>query len=123
MEIYYILLSMIFFHVIADYFLQGILASMKQKSWWRENAPKRLYKYDYIAALIMHSFSWTFIVMLPLAIRMNFNVDVLFMLIFLVNVIVHAVTDDVKANRFKINLIEDQVIHILQIMYMWAFLV
>ncbi len=47
----FVLLSMIFLHIVDDYYLQGILASMKQKSWWEENAPQRLYKYDYIVAL------------------------------------------------------------------------
>ena len=39
---------MIFCHIVDDYYLQGKLASMKQKSWWEKNAPDRLYKYDYL---------------------------------------------------------------------------
>lgn len=31
-----LILTMIFMHIIDDYCLQGILASMKQKSWWTE---------------------------------------------------------------------------------------
>ena len=30
----FILLFMIMMHIVDDYYLQGILASMKQKSWW-----------------------------------------------------------------------------------------
>ena len=26
-------------HIVDDYYLQGILAKMKQKSWWKEVAP------------------------------------------------------------------------------------
>lgn len=62
----FILFCMLFCHVIDDYYLQGILASMKKKSWWEKNAPDELYKNDYKMALFMHSFSWSFMIMLPL---------------------------------------------------------
>lgn len=46
----FILLWMIFMHIVDDYRLQGILASMKQKSWWKEQPQyKPMYKRDYIA--------------------------------------------------------------------------
>lgn len=59
-----ILVSIIFCHIVDDYYLQGWLASAKQKSWWEKNAPDKLYRYDYIVALFMHSFSWSFMIML-----------------------------------------------------------
>lgn len=58
---------MLFCHIVDDYYLQGILASMKQKKWWQENAPDKLYEYDYLIALLMHGFSWAFMIMLPIA--------------------------------------------------------
>ena len=61
----FILFCMLFCHIVDDYYLQGWLASAKQKSWWKKNSPDKLYKYDYLMALFMHSFSWTFMVMLP----------------------------------------------------------
>lgn len=108
-----ILLTMIFLHIVDDYVLQGILAQMKQKKFWKENAPDEMYKNDYIWALIMHSFSWTFMIMLPFAVRGA--VDVTFYIFFVANLIVHAVVDDAKANRFVLNLWEDQLIHMFQI--------
>ena len=30
----FMLLFMVFLHIVDDYYLQGILASMKQKQWW-----------------------------------------------------------------------------------------
>lgn len=42
---------MIFSHIIDDYYLQGWMASAKQKSWWEQNAPDKLYKYDYLVVL------------------------------------------------------------------------
>ncbi len=107
---------MIFMHIIDDYKLQGILASMKQKKWWEEQKEyKELYKYDYIAALITHSFSWAFMIMLPIAFVNNFKIGITFLITFILNMIIHAIVDDLKANKFKINLIQDQMIHLIQI--------
>jgi hypothetical protein len=109
------LLFMIFLHIVDDYYLQGWLASAKQKKYWLENAPEKLYKYDYIWALFMHSFSWAFMIMLPIAINLNFEINFVFIAIFVANLTVHAIVDDLKANRRKINLWTDQLIHIVQI--------
>ena len=108
-----ILLTMIFLHIIDDYCLQGILAQMKQKKFWNEQAPDELYKYDYIWALIMHSFSWTFMIMLPLTFAGP--IGPAFYAIFVINLAIHAYVDDLKANKHKINLWHDQLIHLTQI--------
>ena len=108
-----IFLTMVFLHIIDDYVLQGILAQMKQKKFWKENAPDEMYEDDYIWALIMHSFSWTFMIMLPFAVQGA--VDSAYYIFFVANIIIHAIVDDAKANRFKINLWEDQLIHMFQI--------
>ena len=113
---------MVFFHIVDDYYLQGWLASAKQKQWWKENAPQDLYRYDYIWALLMHSFSWAFMVMLPIAVVVSFNVGVNFLIGFFFNVFIHALTDDMKANRNIINLWQDQIIHIGQIVVTAIFL-
>lgn len=115
----FVLLAMIFLHIIDDYKLQGILASMKQKTWWREQKEyKNMYKYDYIPALIEHSFSWTFMIMLPIAVMSHFNIG-LWVIAYIVNMIIHAFVDNLKANQFKINLVVDQTIHIIQIVVTW----
>lgn len=111
----FILLSMIFLHIVDDYYLQGWLASAKQKEWWKENAPNKMYRFDYIWALIMHSFSWSFMIMTPIFIISNFDITVSCLIMFFINVVVHAIVDDLKANKRKINLIQDQIIHISQI--------
>lgn len=112
-----IFLTMVFMHILDDYRLQGILASMKQKEWWEaQKEYKPLYKYDYIAALIMHSFSWSFMIMLPIAIMLNFDISIGFVIALFVNMIVHCIVDDLKANKKKINLVVDQTIHIIQIL-------
>lgn len=112
----WIILTMIFFHIVDDYRLQGILASMKQKKWWKQQEQYNdKYKYDYIVALLMHSFSWTFMIMLPIAFYYGFRLSVPFIVIFVLNVAIHCIVDDLKANKLKINLVLDQTIHIIQI--------
>jgi len=116
------LVLMLFLHVVDDYYLQRILSQLKQKEWWVKNAPEALYKYDYIVGLIMHSFSWAFMIMLPFAIQQHFNFSVQYLVMLIFNVIVHAITDDLKANKKVINLIADQTIHVIQIILTWAIL-
>lgn len=113
----FVILWMIFFHIVDDYYLQGWLASAKQKAYWEQNAPDKLYEHDYIWALIMHSFSWSFMVMLPVAYALQFNVDFWFMILFVFNVGIHALIDNLKANSKVINLWEDQFIHMAQILF------
>lgn len=108
---------MIFCHIIDDYYLQGILAQLKQKKYWEENAPDALYKYDYIVALIMHGFSWSFMIMLPILIHMGSNPPCSFYILLCLNTGIHSFVDNLKANKHLINLAADQTIHILQILY------
>lgn len=123
-----LLLIMIFLHIVDDYYLQGWLASAKQKSWWEQNAPDKLYKYDYIMALFMHSFSWSFMIMIvPSIFALNrcFTSDIAFQIIltFICNLLIHMTTDNKKANLKEINLIQDQLIHLAQIIITWIYLI
>jgi hypothetical protein len=107
---------MLFLHIIDDFKLQaGLLVNLKQKSFWEKNAPDKKYNHDYIVALILHSFSWTFMIMLPVAFFLGFNLTPLFVVFFITNAIVHGFVDDLKANKLKINLVTDQCVHIFQI--------
>lgn len=117
-----ILILMIFCHIIADYNLQGWLASAKQKEWWEKNAPDNMYKNDYIMALFMHSFTWSFMIMVPAAIYALCMKDIFYVhfLWFIWNIGIHCFIDNQKANRKEINLVEDQLWHLLQIVLTWA---
>ena len=121
-----LLLMMIFLHIVDDYYLQGWLASAKQKSYWEQNAPDELYKHDYIMALFMHSFSWAFMIMLvpsvyTLITTTNINnASLAIALVFLANLCIHMVVDNSKANLKKINLVQDQLNHLAQILITWA---
>lgn len=115
-NVFFRLFWMIFMHIVDDYYLQGWLASAKQKSWWKKNAPDNLYSNDYRMALACHGFSWAFMSMLPLAIGYFNEWWVMFVAI---NAIIHCFIDDLKANKLKINLITDQSLHFLQILISW----
>lgn len=116
MSIWFILVAMIFLHIIDDYVLQApCLCDLKQKSFWEKNAPQAMYKNDYIVALIMHAFSWSFMIMLPIAVTKGFNIDINFFLMLIINTAFHAAIDDLKANKYRINLWTDQLAHIGQI--------
>lgn len=108
-----ILIAMLFMHIIADYNLQGVLASMKQKAYWKGHGNYRS-KYDYIPALLAHAFSWAFCIMLPLAVA-GYPPGTVFYVMLVINTIVHAAVDHAKANLGVLNLIEDQAIHMVQI--------
>lgn len=109
------LFCMIFLHIIDDYCLQAFcLSKLKQQDFWKENAPDKQYRYDYLMALFMHSFSWAFMIMIPTMINNCF-----IWWLFIVNLIIHFIVDHLKANLKKINLIVDQSIHIVQILLTW----
>ena len=120
-----LLIFMLLAHIVDEYYLQGWLASAKTKNWWEKNAPNKLYSKDYIMALFCHSLSWSIMIFLPILIYSLYNqIDLnWFYLVLPINLIIHAVIDDLKANKFKINLIIDQCIHFMQIFITWLIFV
>lgn len=122
--VYFILVLMFFCHIVDDYYLQGWLASAKQRSWWEQNAPSSLYRYDYLMALFCHALSWSIMISLPVfAYLIVTELFVpLMLLVIPVNIVIHAIVDDLKANKKKINLIIDQLIHFAQIILTWLLL-
>lgn len=126
----FVVLAMVFMHIFDDYTLQGLLAKFKQKKWWEENVGAdelKLYKNDWVIALLEHAFSWTFSTMLPVFVyRLVYGKEILnnwALAIFIANILIHALVDDLKANRKKINLMQDQFIHIFQILITWVIMV
>lgn len=112
----FVLLAMIFCHIFDDYVLQAaFLSNGKQRSWWEKVAPDEQYRYDYVVCLSMHAMSWAFSIMFPIAVYYNFNIGFKFTLLFILNATIHAIVDHLKANCHKLNLIQDQSIHLVQI--------
>ena len=127
-------LSMLFMHIFADYNLQGWLASAKQKEYWKKELKydekqfqNSQYKEDYKCALLMHSLQWTICIFVMPLIYMYItskNMVVLSIILqFVIQTGIHYITDDLKANNRKINLWEDQIIHLVQIIILWIWVI
>lgn len=119
-----ILFCMIFMHIVDDFYLQtnGWLANGKQKSWWEKNATDPMYRNDYKVALALHGFSWSFMVNIPLAIYMIMNygtVRPMMIIIAIGHALIHAKIDHRKANTKQLNLLQDQLWHMVQILVIW----
>ena len=115
-------ITILFFHIIADYSLQGVLAQMKTVRFWkdlkeRESKRKDGFKIstkDWLMPMIEHSFMWSFIVHLPIIIFYTINpITILFSII--IHTCFHILIDNFKANTNDINLIADQIFHMVQI--------
>ena len=125
-------------HLIADFNLQGILADMKQKGWWKKQVKKVFgkgpldtilppgtnienhielptwYDEDWIAGLLCHAFMWSLVTFLPMMLLVSSR---WFSGIIIVNAIMHAIIDHLKCNRLgTMNLCQDQVLHVGQLM-------
>lgn len=129
MPIKFLLLLLMFFsHLIADYNLQGILADLKQRSWWTRTFTKEFvqkhYPVDYITALIEHSFMWSTCIMIPLLAYSLFLPHNPHAIVYLCSAILtntgfHAIIDHQKANEGSISLTTDQLLHTAQIFATW----
>lgn len=113
-----VLILMLLTHFFADFHLQGILADMKQEQWWNNSKNK----YDYLAALAIHSAEWTLWMMIPLFLLPHLDLG-MFLLLAALNIVVHSLTDNSKANCKDISLIQDQIIHLAQIAFTYAALI
>ena len=126
----FMLLIMLFCHIVDDWYLQGSLTDMKQEKWWKQQCKKKgvllqqtIYWRDYKVALIEHAFSWTFMVMATPMMLMIFSKDVhlaWFLTLFIINWIIHGIVDDLKANKMVLNLVLDQLIHVVQVVVTWV---
>ena len=112
-----IILFMILFHIIDDFVLQPIsLSNLKQKKWWeKQEGYSDKYKDDYKVALAIHSISWSIMIHIPLVIMFPSLGQLALLISFIVNAVIHYFIDDLKANKLKINLFEDQMVHFWQI--------
>ena len=131
------LLFMVLMHIIEDFHVQGIMAQMKQKSWWYDQFAKVSYeqpdkdmsdimeKYgkDYLAVLFLHGFEWSMFIHIPIIVAYvlangwGFSETFLWAISIMVclNAFLHAIVDDLKANALLTNLIQDQLYHLVQI--------
>lgn len=127
----FILFLMLLMHYIEDFHLQGCLANLKQKKWWREQMSNNefqshyilehsIYKNDYKMSLFAHSIENALFVMLPMIVDMLIsefthcmkNTWILFIPSTILICVSHYLIDDSKANKMEINLVQDQLYHL-----------
>ncbi len=118
----------ILLHLIDDFVLQlSCLNKLKQKQWWineceKEGIDYSLYRNDYKMALFLHGLEWSIMISLPIIFMYeydnNYN-NIILGIIIVINAIIHAIIDDKKANQLEINLIMDQILHIIQIIFLY----
>lgn len=120
---------MLLAHLFADFTLQAqgnpCLADLKQKSWWHKQLGSlqmlvekdlRKYRHDYIVGLVCHSLYWALIVCLPLLACGGGH----YLVQSVIQASVHCYIDDQKANRHNLNLVWDQLLHLVQIVAVWC---
>jgi ABC-type transport system involved in cytochrome bd biosynthesis fused ATPase/permease subunit len=122
-----ILLLMIFCHLIDDFVLQDKFTYLKQKSWWvktcnEEGLSLEKYGKDYMMALFEHSLEWSIAIMLPVIFLCN-TPGLILLVCVIVNTIIHYIVDNAKANQLRLNLIQDQLIHFIQIILTWILII
>ena len=118
-----ILLLMVFCHLIDDFVLQDKFTYLKQKSWWEktcrdEGLSIEKYGKDYVMALFEHSLEWSIAIILPIIFILDVPGWVLLCSVA-INTIIHYIVDNAKSNQLRLNLIQDQLIHFIQIIVTW----
>ena len=122
-----ILILMLFCHIIDDFVLQDKFTYLKQKSWWikackDDGLPFDKYKNDYKMALFEHSLEWSIAIILPTIFLCNISGYIL-LLSVIINTIIHYIVDNAKANQLRLNLVQDQTFHFVQIIVTWVILI
>lgn len=124
-------LLVLLLHFISDFTLQGMLSNLKWKSWWIEQCNKmeremktewgtpkewfHKYRFDYICGMIVHSLYWTLFTFAPIILKLTNSIDIFWLVVL--NAGFHYWVDDMKANKWKFNLCQDQTLHFLQITF------
>lgn len=120
-----VLILMIEMHILADYKTPDCLQNFKQQKWWKDNFPnKDWWKTEFIVGLGLHAFQWALFIMIP-PVSYTLYTDPAkpginsLPSIFILNILIHAYVDHLKANKGKLSLIEDQLMHFIQIIVTW----
>lgn len=122
-----LLLILVYMHILDDFVLQGVLSTMKRKiNWIKDKEYKELYKYDYMISLIIHALSWTISINIPIMFIIyrfdrlhDMKVMIIFIVEFICNWVIHSIVDNLKANKGKINLVQDQLCHFCQVLILF----
>ena len=119
-----ILLSMMFCNIVSNFYVQGSLTQIKQKSWWEDICSvEPRFQNDYKAALIIQSFLWCFFIHIPLILHIRYchwtYNEKIFLIVFVADWIIHTIIDDFKCNKHKLNLVFSQSLYLMQVIITW----
>lgn len=119
-----ILFTMIFLHIVGEFYLQGMLAKMKKKRWWYRHEPEDGGRYNHIAALIIHGYSWSFIVHLPftglIVLCDMFDCMAVLSLSLLSHAVLHALLANDRINHDFLDFADEQACHVAQVFIVWV---
>ena len=112
-------LIMIFLGIVDEFYLQGKLENLKNKYGlgFDDLLVKIISeknKNDWITALLIHSFSWTFMIHFPIFYLGGITILHL-ILSFVINIFVHAILDHLACNIGKISYSTSYMGHLFQI--------
>lgn len=73
------------------------------------------YRNDHAMVLFLHGLEWSLLMMLPIIIYDGWNASGILFAVMIGNALIHAYIDDLKCNRMRITLTEDQMMHLVQV--------
>ena len=107
------LLIMIFLGIVDEFYFQGKLENLKNKYGLGYGESEKN-KDDWKTALLIHSFSWTFMIHFPILYLGGITILHL-ILSFVINIFVHAILDHLATNVGKISYSTSYMGHLFQI--------
>lgn len=115
-----VLIWMFFCHFLFDFYVQTKSnGDIKKKEWWEKRHKKSgKRKYNYIMGLLMHSFVWSMAILFPF----YYIEKTLHYFVMIINIIIHAIIDNEKTNKKSISSMQDQLLHVIQILLTWIYL-
>lgn len=106
---------MLLLHVVAEFVLQPVaLLRIKQKTYWEQPEHPNGGKDASAMAIAINAILWSVMIMLPLM-YYSTEGDLILLLVFLVNMLVHAYIDEYTTNRHKLTFVTAQSLYLLQL--------
>lgn len=120
-----LLFSMLWFHILDEFYMPTILNKLKCKRWWKENTDEH-YHNDWAMSLMLYGMMWSMTIHIPVVTYLYFTNNLKSMYGFIVGTIcinqfIHCIIDDLKCNRGALNLTQSQILHIIQIVCTYIF--
>ncbi len=106
---------MLLLHVVTEFVLQPVaLLRLKQKTYWEQPEHPNGGKDASAMAIAINTILWSVMIMLPLM-YYSTEGDLILLLVFLVNMLVHAYIDEYTTNRHKLTFVTAQSLYLLQL--------